>query len=158
MIYFIVGCRTLSLDPHIGRLAGYTHACILLSPNSDYSDGDLLEYDGEGVHIKKGVGKIKEFNWDELGCNLHGMSRASHQAIIAKVTTDPKWTANNYDIMSHNCHDYVQYVMQSMGVTGGMLTKTGICFTGPSRQPLRKLGKEILINYKDTPDWVFYDR
>jgi len=142
LLYFIVGCRDLKIDPHVARLAGFTHACIVLSNNKNFDGGNLYEYDRDGWHKREGVGLTDEFDWEELGCRLKGQTYTTEAYFYNKLKNDPDWKGSEYDIEEHNCHDFVQYVMISLGVTGGMVKKTGMCFVGPKRQKLRAAIRE----------------
>ncbi|KAG4097847.1 hypothetical protein H8356DRAFT_1424948, partial [Neocallimastix lanati (nom. inval.)] len=134
---------------------GYTHACIIISDDHDkeFKNADLLEFDRKGYHIRKGVGKIKEFDWQELD-NLTGSSTISKEDLYKKIEDDNQWKGNydpnknkwksEYDPVNHNCHDFVRDVMIKMNANDKMLYKPGICFNGHSAQKKRKPIKNVL--------------
>ena len=92
--------------------SGFNHACFLINK-------DLFEY-GTGANQnyvrRKNVGRDPSFNWDELGEALNGTTKVSPDELEKKIKNSNQWNGklnkdgkNDYKMLEHNCHDFVQF-------------------------------------------------
>ena len=102
-----------------------SHAGFLL-------DGDLFEYgcakDNKGYARIKDAGKDFRFDWDKVGKNLSGTTNISPDRLEAKIIDDGEWTGDKYSVTDHNCHDFVEYCLNSVGCPESMTKKKGLCY------------------------------
>lgn len=128
---FRVGTRNLPIG---------THACILV-------DNDIFEYgvvpEGENKKINKtylrnrNVGQDPAYNWEFLGERLHGQTHVSPDELESEILKYKKWESGRYNLLFHNCHDFVKFCLEKLGCDKSMTQKIG---------PLLQPGKKRNVN------------
>lgn len=108
---------------------GYNHSCLLL-------DKDLFEYGAnkeKSYERHKDVGRDDAYDWNLLGTALNGTTKISPDQLETAIKNDGNWgpghyCAINWDLSSHNCHDFVRFCMDRIGCPASMISKIGPCF------------------------------
>jgi predicted RNA-binding protein associated with RNAse of E/G family len=107
------------------------HAAFLLNT-------DLFDYDNHNWNHRENVGRDKLYDWDELGNALNGQTYVSPQELKKAITKDNNmWTGDKYNLLLHNCHDFVQYCLLKVGVPKSMANKF-ITYRNQDNGPLIK--------------------
>lgn len=106
-----------SLDiPQVPAAETPSHCVFLLGT-------DLFEYNGEGWHRLKGVGRnpkeadgsVRKINWDKLGAKVNGTTKVTPDDLEKKLRKDGHWEKGSYSLLSHNCHHFVKWCLDNVG-------------------------------------------
>ena len=114
---------------------GYNHACILLNK-------DLFEYGCQAIkkmktyERHKDVGRDSSFDWDLIGNALNGTTHISPDQLETAIKNDGQWAEGHYNVLTHNCHDFVRFCLDRIGCPESMICKVGPCF---KKQPENKV-------------------
>jgi len=86
----------------------------------------LFEYDMDGYHIREYNPDEDDdfYDWNALKA-LNGMTNKTTQDIIDAVENDPQWKKGNYNLFTHNCHDFVQFCLKAAKFPSSMIIKKG---------------------------------
>ncbi|KAK8892418.1 hypothetical protein M9Y10_029645 [Tritrichomonas musculus] len=123
---FRVGVRKLnssssgSASTSLGS-SGLLHAALLINT-------DLFEYSSAGYVRRKNVGRDSQFNWDEIGSALNGTTYVSPDDLEKAISNSGQWNGREYNALSHNCQDFVQFCLRAIGCPPSMIQKVGPCF------------------------------
>ncbi len=96
------------------------HVCFLLNK-------DLFEYSSHGWSRRRNVGRDSEYDWDSLGYNLNGTTKVSPDQLEKKIINDGNWTGYEYNVLYHNCQDFVKFCLNCCGASS-MSFKNGPCY------------------------------
>ena len=115
---------------------GYNHACFLINK-------DLFEY-GTGddkIYLRhKDVGRDPNFDWNKIGDALNGTTYVSPDDLEKKIKDSNLWNGKiknknvpiekqpDYSMLKHNCHDFVQFCLKSVGCHDTMIQKNGMVY------------------------------
>ena len=125
---FIVGVRNLSIFKDKEEIKPNNHACILVD-NDLFEYGEIPENEENKIKVNKtfirhrGVGKAPEFDWDYLGKDLNGKTFISPVMLELEINIDGQWDEGHYDILDHNCHDFVLFCLYKLGCSTDIITK-----------------------------------
>ena len=121
---FRVGVKNLSVSGGSFGSSGYNHACLLLNR-------DLFEYGcnkEKSYDRHKDVGRDNSFDWNELGEALNGTTHISPDQLEQAIKNNGGWGAKTYNVLSHNCHDFVKFCLDRIGCPESMIKKVGPCY------------------------------
>lgn len=140
---FRVGVKPLSSV--LGALdnIGYNHACLLLNR-------DLFEYganEEKSYQRHRDVGRDSSFNWDKIGEALNGTTYISPDQLETAIKNNGTWATGHYNVLTHNCHDFVQFCLDRIGCPQSMIIKKGQCY---KRQNNNNINNNEAI-YKNMP-------
>ena len=130
---FRVGVRTLNSPSGSGvsiGSSGFNHACLLLNK-------DLFEYgsnEKKTYERHKDVGRKSTFDWDEVGEALNGTTTISPDQLETAIKNNKGWGENTYDLVNHNCHDFVQFCLDRIGCPASMIQKKWLCYRKQKKQ------------------------
>lgn len=135
MIYkFRVGVKNLPNPLSFLGNSGYNHACLLLNR-------DLFEYGiktsmlGKRTYLRhKDVGRDSSFDWDLIGEAIHGTTRVSPDQLETAIKNNGSWGPGSYNVLTHNCHDFVKFCLDSIGCPASMIQKIGPCYKNQNRR------------------------
>ena len=121
---FRVGVKNLGSSFGSLGSSGYNHACLLLNR-------DLFEYgcnSDKSYERHKDVGRDSSFNWDELGEALNGTTHISPDQLETAIKNNGNWSGGHYNVLNHNCHDFVRFCLDRIGCPESMIKKVGPCY------------------------------
>ena len=148
---FRVGVKSLPFSYLLDlRAGGYNHACLLLNK-------DLFEYDYKTYSRHRNVGRDNSFDWDELGEALHGSTNISPDELEAAIIRDGSWFFGQYNVLTHNCHDFVKFCLKIIGCPNSMIVKVGPCFKGQKNEFVIRSAlaeKNLDIKWNNIADWT----
>lgn len=103
-----------------------THSCLLI-------DRDLFEYGvpdvpGQAYRRLKDVGRTGGFDWDYVGEALHGTTRVSPDELEQAIINSGEWGPNKYNVLTHNCQDFVHFCLNALGCPSSMISKSWACY------------------------------
>lgn len=139
---FRVGVKGLGIKnvvpEHVMRSLDITHAAFLIG-------SDLFEYGTDplmpgyvalnniGIKTyKQGYFRIKNYNrnkpnepfdWERIGSKLNGTTWIQPDELDVILSTSGKWTNENYNVINHNCHDFVKECILICTSNQGMALK-----------------------------------
>ena len=139
---FRVGVRGLEiknlLTETMSRIHNITHSAFLIGT-------DLFEYGTDpllGVHVvsnfvgfksnKQGYFRVKNYNrfkdnepfdWERIGKNLNGTTWIQPDELDGILQSSGEWKSDNYNIINHNCQDFVKECLIICGANKGMCLK-----------------------------------
>ena len=114
---FRVGVRDLGGSSGIFGSSGVKHACFLI-------DRDLFEYDQDGWKRHKDRGRDPDYDWDKIGNALNGTTYVSPDELQAIINNSGDWSGN-YNVLTHNCQDFVRFCLLAVGCSESMASKSG---------------------------------
>lgn len=92
-----------------------THAAFLL-------DRDIFDFDGDGWHRRRNVGRDPSFNWDCLGEKVNGTTHVSPDQLAQAIEKSGRWTPGGWPWFRktswwpwHNCHLFVVDCLNLVG-------------------------------------------
>ena len=118
MYRYRVGVRNLGGSLGSFGSSGAKHACFLI-------DRDLFEYDSNGYKRHVDVGRDNDYDWDSIGNALNGTTYVSPDRLKTAIDNSKDWTGEDYDVLSHNCHDFVRFCLLKVGCPKSMAYKKG---------------------------------
>ena len=122
-----VGVRNLDIFKNEKEIKPYNHVCIKLK-NDIFEYGVNSEvYDKKEFERHKNVGKVPQFDWKYLGKQLNGLTEITPDDLEIAIKKDGVWAPGSYNILSHNCHDFVQFCLKILGCVKYKYKK-GPCF------------------------------
>ena len=102
-----------------------SHSCLLLNT-------DLFEYgcpkDDKGYARLTNVGRIDRFDWNKVGDALNGTTYVSPDKLEQAIINSGKWTGDKYNVLNHNCHDFVNFCLEAIGCPASMIKKKWFCY------------------------------
>ena len=101
---------------------GKAIATILSEPSIDWV------FKKEGYMRRSGAGREPQFDWDEVGEALNGTTKVSPDQLEKKIKDSKLWNNGKYDIITHNCHDFVKFCLLAVGCPESMCTKIFPCY------------------------------
>ena len=121
---FRVGVKNLGSSFGSLGSSGYNHACLLLNR-------DLFEYgcnSDKSYDRYKDVGRDSSFDWDQLGEALNGTTHISPDQLETAIKNNGQWSGGHYNVLNHNCHDFVRFCLDRIGCPESMIKKVGPCY------------------------------
>jgi hypothetical protein len=100
---------------------GAKHVCFLINK-------DIFDYSKRGWKRYKNIGRDNSYDWNCLGNYFNGYTFVSPDEIEEAIIKSGKWTGDQYDLINHNCHDFIQFCMRIVGCSESMIMKNGICY------------------------------
>lgn len=82
----------------------------------------------EGYIRRVGVGRDPQFDWEEVGEALNGTTKVTPDQLEKKIKESKLWNNGKYDIMTHNCHDFVKFCLLAVGCPESMCKKIFPCY------------------------------
>lgn len=84
---------------------------------------DLFEYDSDGWHrlkgvgrnVKDGSGKVRKIDWDKLGGKVNGTTKVTPDDLENKIKQNGGWNKGSYNLLNHNCHHFVKWCLDNVG-------------------------------------------
>ena len=104
-------------------IPGKVVSTILSEPMVDWT------FHEEGYLRRKGVGRDKDFDWNEVGEALNGTTYVTPDELEKKIKDSKLWNNGKYDIFSHNCHDFVKFCLLAVGCPESMCKKKFPCYS-----------------------------
>ena len=130
----VKGLENLGFDEQLMRKINATHAAFLIGT-------DLFEYGTDGSKVlnnlgirtgKKGYFRIENYNrfkqnepfdWEKIGSKLNGVTWIQPYELDSILESSRKWLNDNYNVVNHNCHDFVRECLIICGANEGMTSK-----------------------------------
>ena len=81
---------------------------------------------------KKGYFRIENYNrskpnepfdWEKIGSKLNGVTYIQPYELDSILESSGKWLNDNYNVINHNCHDFVRECLIICGANVGMTKK-----------------------------------
>ena len=130
---FRVGVKNLDQPlSFLGRY-GFNHACLLLNTDLFEYGANTSKFSEKTYERHKDVGRDESFNWTELGNTLKGGTNISPDELENVIKNCGEWDKGKYNILFHNCHDFVQFCLDKIGCHELMIKKFGPCFRKEKR-------------------------
>ena len=130
----VKGLDNILLPEHITRSLDITHAGFLIGT-------DLFEYGTDNLKILGTLGistktlgffrtqnydrhsKDEPFDWERIGSLINGTTWIQPDELDEILRRSGKWLNDNYNVMNHNCHDFVKECLIICGANEGMTKK-----------------------------------
>ena len=122
-----VGVRNLDIFKNEKEIQPYNHVCIKLRKDIFEYGVNSEENDKKKYERHKNVGWDPQFDWHYLGKQLNGVTEITPDDLELAIKKDGVWGPGSYNILSHNCHDFVQFCLRILGCAKYKY-KTGPCY------------------------------
>ena len=109
------------------KAMGITHFAFLLNR-------DLFEYGPKGWERHVDVGRDSKYDWDALGTALNGTTYVSPDRLETAINNSGEWVGNKYNVIEHNCQNFVQFCMRALGCPESMIMKKGPVYRDQRRK------------------------
>ena len=72
--------------------------------------------------------KDEPFDWERIGSLINGTTWIQPDELDEILRRSGKWLNDNYNVMNHNCHDFVKECLIICGANEGMTKKLNATF------------------------------
>ena len=59
---------------------------------------------------------------------LNGTTHISPDQLETAIKNNDQWSGGHYNVLNHNCHDFVRFCLDRIGCPESMIKKVGPCY------------------------------